>query len=665
MADSDREDLMESEPVEERDLAPSGVTWRAVVLGLSFVAGFGFLIPYLQDLKGGADLSLGPINSASILALLILLGPVNGLLRWRWKRACLGRKEVLTVYAMVAVTAAIAGVGYATWVNIMVTASHYLATPENRWGELIQPHIPTWMQLNDAMAVRWLWEQIPENQPMPWWAWQRPLLLWGFVALCIYAGSFSLISLVRRDWIEGQRLVFPLAQIPLEMVGQLEAARVPLLRHPAFLVGFAAAFLYGVVGMLHTYYPAVPYHSLWWALGTSINPSDIPWGPLHQLRFNVSIPAVGIMCLVPAEVSLSFWVFNLLHFASLVVFAALGMAGQETARYGFDPRAFLSFQAGGALAGFGVFVLWQSRRAVLAALRSWWDPKYRDDDPLELLRPRYALLGLLVSTIGLALVARAAGAQVHRLLLLLFLFYMTALTLTRVIAAAGTSHVECGPQIRYLLDYGLGTFGVKPGTYVLLNQMDAIFMTEFKVSFMHYAANDTKIFHASRLRGTSVVLAIAVAVVTMLVVASTSRVYTNYHLGIASLGSWWVDEVPRWEWGDMVEGLQSPRGRDYVGIAAMVSGGVIATALGLLHLNVWWWRLSPVGFLSPQNGLNWYIWANAFLAWLVVSLLFRLGGLRLYRRVRPAFFGLFLGGVTSMLLSNGVLLITGGQVGYV
>ena len=71
---------MESEPIEERDRNLSGVTLRAVVVGLSLVAGFGFLIPYLQDLKAGADLSLGPINSASILALITLLDPARRLL---------------------------------------------------------------------------------------------------------------------------------------------------------------------------------------------------------------------------------------------------------------------------------------------------------------------------------------------------------------------------------------------------------------------------------------------------------------------------------------------------------------------------------------------------------------------------------------------------------
>nr|NIR02707.1 hypothetical protein [Gemmatimonadales bacterium] len=257
------------------------------------------------------------------------------------------------------------------------------------------------------------------------------------------------------------------------------------------------------------------------------------------------MPAIGIMCLIPVEVSLSLWLFNVLHFASFVALSALGMTRQGGVRYSFDPYAFLDFQTGGALAGFGVFVLWQSRRAIIAALKSWWDPRFSRHDPLELLQPRYALLGLLISTAGLCAIAYAAGAQIHRLLILLFFFYTTAISLTRVIAAAGTNHVECGPQMRYLLDYGIGTRGAHPGTFVLLNQMDAVFMTEFKVSFMHYAANDTKILHASRLRGTTVVLTLAAAVAVMLAVGSLSRVYTHYHRGIGSLGPWVVDMVPR------------------------------------------------------------------------------------------------------------------------
>jgi hypothetical protein len=646
-----------AEPSGDRRLY--GVTIRSVLLGLALVGGLAFFIPHLQDVKSGPDLGLSPITGASVLALFLLLGPINVLLIWRRPGRSLTRQEILTVYGMVAATAAIATVGYATFFTVMVTASEYLATPENRWETLIHPHIPLSMRVADASAIRWLWEGIPEGQPIPWGAWRGPLITWGAIALCIYLGSFCLVSLVRRDWIEGQRLVFPLAQIPLETVGYRGVPGTPLLRRPAFWIGFGIAFSYGLLGLLNTYYPAVPFHSMRWPIGRVFHQSVMPWGVLNRLAFNLSWSSIGIMCLLPVEVSLSLWFFHVWYYTEMVVLAALGFTGQAGARYAFNPGVFFSYQTGGALVGFGAFVLWQSRRALVASVRAWWDPAWREHDPLELVKPRYALIGLVLSTVGLSLIAIAAGAQVHRLLILLFMFYTTALSLTRVIAAAGTNHVECGPQVRYLLDHGLGTMGVRPGSYVLMNQMDAIFMTEFKVSFMHFIANDMKIFHASRLRGTSVVLALAAAVVLMVALGPLGRISSGYQWGIAAGDAWTYDMVPRWEWGDMVDQLQNPRQPDTTGITAMLSGASVATALVLLQMHVSWWRLSPVGFLLQGGwGINALIWANALVGWSIVNVIYRFGGLRLYRRLRPAFFGLFLGGTTAMLVSSGVLLIT-------
>jgi hypothetical protein len=637
------------------------VTPRAVLLGLALVAGLAFLIPYLQDVKGGPDLGLGPVTGASVLVLLVLLYPVNGLLMWGWRRRALSRQEMLTIYAMVAATAAMATVGYASFVSVMATASQYLATPENRWGLLIQPHIATWLQVGSPQAVRWLWEGLPERAGVPWGAWRMPLLAWGLVALSVYVGSFCLMCLVRRDWIEAQRLAFPLAQIPLEIVGQGGTPGLALLRQRAFCAGFAIAFAYSMLGLLHSYWPAVPYHNMQWPIGRAFDRSVMPLGVLNYVSLNLMWSGIGIMCLLPVEVSLSLWFFHVWYLLEMVVLAALGFTGQAGARYSFSPGVFFNYQTGGALVGFGVFILYQSRRALVDAIRSWWDPGRREHDPLELVQPRYALVGLAGSTAALCLIANAAGAQVSRLLILLLLFYMTAISLTRVIAAAGTNHVECGPQIRYLLDEGLGSVGVRPGTFVLFNQMDAIWMTEFKVSFMHYAANDMKILHASRLRGTRVVLALFAAVSLMLALGPVGRLSALYQHGItASPDTWTYDGVPRWEWGDMVDKLQNPRGPDQTGIIAMVSGVLVVCALALMQMHVGWWRLSPVGFLLQGGwGINAMIWANALVGWAMVNVIYRLGGLRLYQSLRPAFFGLFFGSMVGTLVSSAVRMMTG------
>jgi len=650
---------MEHRPPTGDDSHPTGATLRAALIGLLFVAGFAFLIPYLQDIKGGADLGLGPVTGASMLALLTLL--VLNALIIKWRHRGLTRQEILTIYAMVAVTAAIATVGYASFVGVMVTASQYLATPENRWDILIQPHIPTWLQLNDPLAVRWQWEGLLEGQTMPWHVWRQPLVAWGAIAFSIYVGSFCLMCLVRRDWIEGQRLSFPLAQIPLEVVGHRGIPGSGLVRQKVFWVGFALAFIYGMVGLLHTYYPAVPFHNMQWPIGRQFDQNVMPFGVLNRVAFNLSWGSIGIMCLLPVEVSLSLWFFHVWYYTEMIVLAALGFTGEAGARYAFNPGTFFTYQTGGALVGFGVFVLYQSRRALTRAFRSWWDPAWREHDALELIQPRYALLGLAASTVALCLIANAAGAQVDRLLILLFMFYMTAISLTRVIAAAGTNHVECGPQIRYLLDDGLGNVGTRPETFVLFNQMDAVFMTEFKVSFMHYSANDMKVFHSSRLRGTSVVLTLAAAVILMLILGPIGRLWAQYHAGISTLpDTWTYDGVPRWEWGDMVDKLQNPRGPDQTGIIAMLSGVFVVCALALLQMHVTWWRLSPVGFLLQGGwGINALIWANALVGWAVVNVIYRFGGLKLYQHLRPAFFGLFVGQMVATLISSAIRLMTG------
>ena len=67
-----------------------------------------------------------------------------------------------------------------------------------------------------------------------------------------------------------------------------------------------------------------------------------------------------------------------------------------------------------------------------------------------------------------------------------------------------------------------------------------------------------------------------------------------------------------------------------------------------------------MGFLLQGGwGINALIWANALVGWAIVNVIYRVGGLRLYAKVRPAFLGLFLGGTTAMLIGGAVLLISG------
>ena len=86
----------------------------------------------------------------------------------------------------------------------------------------------------------------------------------------------------------------------------------------------------------------------------------------------------------------------------------------------------------------------------------------------------------------------------------------------------------------------------------------------------------------------------------------------------------------------------------------MLLGAAITAGLVWLNTRFVWWSLSPIGFLIASSyETNRSLWLNALIAWMLITLVRRYGGLRLERTLRPAFLGLVLGSY----LPSGVLAI--------
>jgi len=655
-------DTLGANTVRDEPDRPRGVTLRATLLGIGLVGVLAFLIPYASNPNGrpGFDLGAGVVPDAAVLALLVVMGPIGGLLLWIRPRSRLTGAEVLTIYAIVAGTAAIASEGYAAHLTTMLTASQYMAHPWNRWGVLIGPHIAPWMQFSDTQAIQWLWEGAPIGAPVPWIPWVVPLAGWCAIALLIYCGLFCLMSLLRRDWIERQRLTFPLAQVPLEVVGAGEGPGSQLLRRPGVWAGFGIAFCHGGLAFLSSRVPIIPALSMSYPVGRAFQPGAVPWGYLSELQFNLHWGTIGVMCLLPTDVSLSLWLFNVWHYGLMVFLSSVGYGDGGAPIYSADTRHLLIYQTMGALLGFGAFLLYQSRSTLRAAVMAWWDPVLRaEDDPLELVKPRYAIGGLAVSSLLLGVAAVVVGAQPVRIWLQVFAFYLAAVSLTRVVAASGSPYVDSIHSIRYFLSRVIGTEGVRPDTLVFANQLNTVFSNAQQTTYSYYIANDMKILHSARVRGTSVVVALLAATVLMVAVAPLGRIALGYQYGYGNLTGpqniWLYRVVPGFEFGDLADELQLPRHLSSVGVAAALSGALLAPALALLQINVAWWRLSPVGFLlqGPWSAsLNPLLWADALVGWAVVSLILRFGGRRGYQQSRPVFLGLFLGAACATLLNS-------------
>jgi len=66
-------------------------------------------------------------------------------------------------------------------------------------------------------------------------------------------------------------------------------------------------------------------------------------------------------------------------------------------------------------------------------------------------------------------------------------------------------------------------------------------------------------------------------------------------------------------------------------------------ALVFMHKSYLWWRLSPLGYLFGSTWTMNHLWFSVLVGWLLNVLCIWGGGLRYYRRVRPAFVGLVVG----------------------
>ena len=625
---------------------------RALLLGAATVVALAFLIPYFNFSLGKFDWAFRPLATGPIFLLFFLALPVNTLLRRLNPRWAFTGRELLLVYAMMAICAAISNEGLFGYATVNSVHPLYFASPENRWAQLIMPNVPLWLQVNQPEAVNWFFEGRPAGAAIPWEPWITPMLSWSVFALALYAAFFSLGCLMRKDWIEGQRLAFPIAALPIEMAGDSgPPAGGSFFRNPLLWAGFALPVVQSLVQMAHAWAPAVPYSPLYFNVGRWFAGNGA-WDSISDTYAYIGFETIGILALMPADVSLSLWLFFLFSRAEVFAFAALGYGREGVGASQFSPSAFIMYQEAGGAIMLALLLLWQSRRSIARAFRSLLG-RPAPYDPLDPVSPKTAALLLLLSLAFLCLWARRSGMDLWVLAALTAVFFAFSLATARLVAAAGVYVPDVSMSPRDLLVGVTGAAGYSPASLTMLTYLQATFMLEWKVNFMHYNMNDLKVLHSARLPGRLAAAALLLAVVLMLAIAPWANLHAAYTHGAQRFDSWQFRDMGNGQFGQLAESLRAPEAPVPFLSLGLLCGGVVMLVLNWLHLNFLWWGISPVGFIMGGTwALNTRVWTNAFIAWVLVTVLVRIGGLRLYRRSRPVFLGMALGHCVIMGLRS-------------
>ncbi|MCM8833561.1 MAG: hypothetical protein NC816_06570 [Candidatus Omnitrophica bacterium] len=227
------------------------ITLRSIILGAIFCILIGIFEPldvlYIHGSPMAADYSTG----WAVFFFFILVFLINQFNKKFLKKLFLTSQELITIYIMMIVACAIPSWGFTMNLIGLLGGIFYYATSVNQWDQLIHPHLPKHLFPKNYNAIWYLYEGLPKNMKIPWNEWILPLTNWFSFIIAFYLLSIFLIIMLSKHWIEKERLIYPLTELPSEM---LKKER-PIYKEKIFWIGFLIPFLFYSLNGLSKLFP--------------------------------------------------------------------------------------------------------------------------------------------------------------------------------------------------------------------------------------------------------------------------------------------------------------------------------------------------------------------------------------------------------------------------
>jgi len=621
-------------------LATRGVTLRAIAVGGILCALLTAGEPYGVLVVHGSPLCADFSTGGAIFLFFLLVFTVNALLRWIGPRFGLSTAELLTVYVMLVLASAIPSWGFTMNMMGLSGGLRYFASPENRWSELILPYVREWVTPTNESALRFFFQGLPPGEPLPWRAWIMPLAWWGTFIMAVYLVMICIVSILRRQWVEHERLTYPLAQLPLEMASTGEGkARWPsLFRSKLMWAGFAVPaiiFSYNGFQKYTTGMPPITLGTWLWVV-----PNVLPVSLF--IRFEV----IGLSYLVNTDVLLSLWVFACYFMAQKAIFRTVGFSIGATELYSDPGTPTEAYQAFGAVAAYVIIGLWVARKHLRAVFWKAFTNASDVDDSRELLSHRAAVIGLVLG-LGFVLAwLTRSGMEVGHAALFMAGALIAFLGLTKIICEAGLAYARTPVTPSALTHSVLGPAGLGPASVVNLG-MALCWSGDTRTIVMTSAATGAKLGHAGGVAQRRLFGAMMIALVVGLVSSMAAVLLIGYQHGGMNLGSWQFGSMTPATGGWMLEHMRiadgTTGGMSLAKMAFLGIGALLMSLLMVCRYRFPWWPIHPAGLAVGLTHPTFHVWFSIFVAWLIKIIILKLGGISLYRKTRPFFLGMILG----------------------
>ncbi|NPV47512.1 MAG: hypothetical protein HPY69_11165 [Armatimonadetes bacterium] len=636
--------------------SPSAVTPRAVLLGLLASAFVGWAFPYAEFVIRGTRPANTALPFGNILVFFLLVGLLNPLIKAIIHRLALRRGELLVIFVLVLIASAVPNWGMVGQLLPIMAGATYYATHENHWLETILPHVPDWVAPKDPLVCKYFYEGLPPGQAIPWGAWLAPLGGWALFLVAFYGATIGLVLLLRRQWIEQERLVYPLMRLPLEMVEGVDGPHLlpDLLRSKLMWLGFLLALVPTSIIALHHYIPSVPFIQLRNSLTIPVQREQI----IFYLWLNPSVIAFNY--LINTDLAFSLWFFAIVTSIQTPLWRLWGIGAGAAEIYCAGNPA-LSNQAMGGMLLMVAMGLLNARREVSRAWVAAVGSGEYDGEPAPASTVMLCLLG---GVGGMLLWLWAAGLRPLAGVVFLVGAFVTFLALTRATVQGGVPVSRAALIPQSFVAHALGTRFIGPAGTVALGY-SFVWSADIRVIMMTFFAHALKLWGELRSMGRRLLPLAVAAIVLAGVVNAVYILFLAYTRGGVNLGGWLFSGCPRSAFSYAAMQLADPVTPSPGRWLWLLVGAVLMYGLTVMHYQCAWWPLHPLGFaIAPTQPVQ-DLWFSGFWGWLVKVVVMRYGGYRAYSVGVQFFMGVILGqfiGSSLWLVIDAIMGSTGNMI---
>ena len=622
----------------------SGTSFRAVLIGILFVIAVCFTVSYAELVIRYIQIGFLQFPPV-VIGIFFFLVLINGLLRKLSKRLKFSNQELLTIYCMMLVASMISSRGLMEKLIPALIAVNYFANESNAWSELFFPHIKEWSVPFDTTKGELqevsvgFYEKMEEWQSVPWDKWTIPLLAWGVLVLVIFFGFMCLATLLRRQWVDNEKLTFPFAQLPLEFAKGTETGG--LFRNRLTWIGFAIPAVIFTLNGLHRIVPAVPQL----VLSTNLNRyfTDRPFNSIAYTPLYLSFAAIGFFYLLPVQLLFSLWIFFILTRVQDVVAASFGMRIGSMPLY--PTHSFIGYQVAGAYVVLTIYFFYVSIPHIKQMLKRVFR-KNDLDDSNELMPYSVAFWGLILSFILSVAWCYVAGITLWFAVfeILIYVFFV-AIVMARSTAEGGLLMTETSfrPIDMYSMIAPKASLGGP--TLTMLSIFDAVFTRDQRGLILTGFLDSLKITDGINMKRRSLLPILIVGILVAMLSAGIIHLWLPYHRGALNLYSYVYWGNPLLGFRDNAAAVERVSGyqADLSMLAFFTVGVGVTIFLVTMRALFWWWPLHPLGYALSASWTMIVFWFPVLVAWTIKQPMMRYGGMKLYRKFRPFFMGMIFG----------------------